>query len=165
MLSWTVNYNCEINNMAGIEVVGIILSSLPLVISAVEHYRDGLQPIKEYTHYERTLRGLRIRLKIQQNLFEGTVKRVLVSELSQYELQSLFPTPDVPAQASGWGSEEVEEKLRKKLGVQYQSFMDVVIEMETSMAELMFKLDLDMSGKVESVQLYGCLRPRLIPHV
>lgn len=137
--------------MAGIEVVGILLSSLPLVISAVEHYRDGLQPLKEYTHYDRTLRGLRIRLRIQQNLFEGTLKRLLISELSQYELQSLFPTPDVPAQASGWGSEEIEEKLRRRLGIQYQSFTDVVIEMETSMAELMYKLDLDMSGKVGTI--------------
>jgi hypothetical protein len=28
--------------MAGLEVAGVVLGSIPLVISALEHYRDGV---------------------------------------------------------------------------------------------------------------------------
>ena len=30
--------------MSGVEIVGFVLAALPLVISAVEHYHDGLDP-------------------------------------------------------------------------------------------------------------------------
>src|SRR5271154_2515922 len=102
--------------MSGAEVVGFVLAAIPLVISAVEHYRDGLDPFIDYTHYQSTLKALRTRLRIQSNLYEGTLKRLLLSELSAIEAEALFPAADVPLETALWGTEETEEKLRRKLG-------------------------------------------------
>jgi hypothetical protein len=134
--------------MSGAEVVGFLLGAIPLVVSAIEHYRDGLDPLIDYSHYRSTLKALRTRLRIEFYLYEGTVKRLLFSELSSNEADVLFPAADVPLETAPWGTREIEEKLRKKLGKQYQTFMDVVWEMEAVMKKLMNKLDIDFEGKV-----------------
>ena len=38
----------------GIEVVGILLGSLPLIISALEHYADGVRRITIFCEFSRT---------------------------------------------------------------------------------------------------------------
>jgi hypothetical protein len=134
--------------MSGAEVVGFLLGAIPLVISAIEHYRDGLDLFVDYSHYQSTLKALRTRLRIQLNLYEGTLKRLLLSELSSIEADVLFPATDVPLETALWGTPEIEEKLRKKLGKQYDTFMDVVWEMDAVMKKLMSKLDIDLEGKV-----------------
>lgn len=40
---------------------------------AIEHYRKGLDPLKGYIRYENTLESISIDLRIQQDLFEGTL--------------------------------------------------------------------------------------------
>ena len=134
--------------MSGAEVVGFLLGAIPLVISAIEHYRDGLGLLIDYSHYQSTLKALRTRLRIQLNLYEGTLKRLLLSELSSIEADVLFPATDVPLETAIWGTREIEGKLRKKLGNQYETFMDVVLEMDVVMKKLMNKLDIDLEGKV-----------------
>jgi hypothetical protein len=34
--------------MSGLEVVGVVLGSIPLIISALEHYADGVRNIKGF---------------------------------------------------------------------------------------------------------------------
>ncbi|PVH68987.1 hypothetical protein DL98DRAFT_506266 [Cadophora sp. DSE1049] len=133
--------------MSGAEVIGFLLGAIPLVISAVEHYRDCLDPFFDYAHYKSTLKALRTRLRIQFNLYEGTLKRLLLSELSLTEAESLFPGADVPLEKALWGKKEIEVKLQKKLGKEYETFMDVVWGMDGLMKKLMDKLDIDMEGK------------------
>jgi hypothetical protein len=140
--------------MSGAEIVGFLLGAIPLVISAIEHYRDGLGLLIDYSHYQSTLKALRTRLRIQLNLYEGTLKRLLLSELSSIEADVLFPATGVPLETALWGTREIEEKLRKKLGNQYETFMDVIWEMDAVMKKLMNKLDIDLEGKVSlSLQL------------
>lgn len=134
--------------MSGVEIVGFLLASLPLAISAVEHYRDGLDPLMDYLRYDRTLKALHTRLRLQEILYEGTLQRLLSSELSEAEASFLFQDSKRLVDAEKWGTKEIEEKLHRKLGDQYQTFMDVVKEMESIMTKLMYKLDIDIQGKV-----------------
>ena len=54
--------------MLGIEIVGFVLESLSFVTSVLEHYRDGLNPLKGYIRNDRTLKTFRTRLMLQQVL-------------------------------------------------------------------------------------------------
>jgi hypothetical protein len=69
--------------MSGIEIVGLILGGLPLVISAFEDYHRGLDPLKDYWRYSSTLKVLQVRLRLEEDLYRGTLKRLLLPELSQ----------------------------------------------------------------------------------
>ena len=134
--------------MSGVEIVGFVLAALPLVISAVEHYHDGLDPLKDYLRYNSTLKSLRTRLRIQQDLFEGTLKRLLLEELSTAQAQALFPDASQHADREQWNRPEIKEKIRNRLGGKYENFMDVVCEMETAMRRLMKNLDIDIKERV-----------------
>ena len=133
-------------DMVGVEIVGVILASLPLAISAIEHYREAIDPMKDWFHYDRTLKSLRIRLRIQQDLFEGTLKRLLLPLLSPTQAQDLFPESDQSGARVLWGTSDIEEKLRTRLGSKYENFMDVVGEMESMMRELGKGLDLKVGA-------------------
>jgi hypothetical protein len=141
--------------LTGVEIAGLVLGAMPLVISALESYRKGLNPIHDYFRYNSTLTTLCTRLKIQQVLYEDHLKRLLLSESSPAEIQALFDDPNEPSRIALWGSKEVEQKLRNKLGQQqFKTFMDVVQEMEGVMKKLMDNLDIDMKGKVGKLVLY-----------
>ena len=137
--------------MSGVEIVGFVLAALPLVISAVEHYHDGLDPLKDYLRYNSTLKSLRTRLRIQQDLFEGTLIRLLLAELSTSQAQALFPDVGQHVDGKQWNTPEIDEKLRNRLGTKYENFMDVIREMETAMRRMMKNLDIDIEERVGTV--------------
>lgn len=135
--------------MTGVEIISLILGGLPVAISAVEHYRDGLAPLKDYVRYNITLKSLRTRLRMQQALFDGTMRRLLQDQLSDDQMKALFePEPGLPVGKILWGAVEIKEKVQWRLGTTYKVFMDVVGEMEDLMQRLMEKLDVDIDKKV-----------------
>ena len=134
--------------MSGAEIAGLVLASLPIAISFLEHYSEGVDTLKDYLRYGRTLKDLRTRLRIQHALYENTLKQLLLSELPKIQANSLFETSEHLVDTKLWGSKDIEEKLQNKLGDQYITFMDVIAEMEGIMTKLMYKLDIDIQGKV-----------------
>lgn len=149
--------------VTGVEVVGFVLAAMPLVISAVEHYQDGLKPLKECSDFLRALKSLQIRLKIQRIIYEDSLQRLLRSELSEEEGRSLFPTIVEPSKPGLWGSGDVEIKLRKKLGKDYETFMEVVGEMDVVMKKLMTKLEIDSQGRVRNLPFQIWNDPLTLP--
>ena len=114
--------------MSGIEVVGLLLGAVPLAISALEHYKEGIDVISDFRNYRSTLKSLKTKLSIQEELYRGTLQRLLLSELSLLEVHALFPEPGVEGSSALWGTKDIEDKLRRKLGAKFCLFMDVVTD-------------------------------------
>ena len=131
--------------MAGVELIGVILASIPLVISAIEHYRDGLDPLTDCSRYDCTLKSFRIQLRIQQDIFQGTLKLLLSHDLSPHEVCDLFPDAGQHMDVGLWGTPEIDMKLHKRLGSSYDDFMDAVREMESVVRKLMKGLEIEVS--------------------
>lgn len=112
--------------MSGIEIVGLLLGSVPLVISALEHYKEGIDIISDFRNYRSTLKALKVKLSIQEELYRGTLKRLLLPELSLFEVDALFPEPGSEGSGALWGTKDIEDKLRRRLGAKFCLFMDVV---------------------------------------
>jgi hypothetical protein len=147
--------------MTGFEVVGVVLAVLPLIISALGHYGDCLE---EYSRYEPTLRNLQIRLRLEQEIFQDTIKRLLLTQLSQLEVVHLFPEEpdhlDPIVSASRWASADVQTKLRIRLGNKYSAFLDDMMVMRETLEAMMDKLDIDFQGRVRiSCSAYWFLEP------
>lgn len=163
--SFTVHTSTSsvLRTMSGVEIVGLLLGCLPLAISALENYRNGLDPLKDYFRYDRTLKSLRTRLRLQEDLYKGTLQRLLVSELSETQASTLFRNSEHGVDEELWASKEIGEKLQRKLGDRYATFMDVIGEMQAIMTKLMYKLDIDIQGKVgKPVSLWKKIIPSLI---
>ena len=135
--------------MAGVELIGVILASIPLVISAIEHYRDGLDPLTDYFRYDCTLKSFRTQLRLQQHFFQGTLKLLLLRDLSPHEVCDLFPDAGQHMDVGLWGKSNIHmellEKLHEQLGSKYDDFMDAVREMESVMRKLMKGLEIEVS--------------------
>jgi hypothetical protein len=114
--------------MSGIEVVGLVLGAIPLAISALEHYKEGIDVISDFRNYRSILKSLKTKLSIQEELFRGTLQRLLLSELSAFEVHALFPEPGENGNSNLWGTEGMKDKLQKKLGNKFGIFMDVVVD-------------------------------------
>ena len=131
-----------------VETAGLVLATLPIVIVALEQYHKGLDPLKDYLRYNSMLKALQTRLRLEQDLYQGTLKRLLICQLSRSQLEALFPDPGEPLETSLWGTQEIEKMLRSKLGNKYDIFMDVITNMGVALEKLMDKLDIDLKGQV-----------------
>ncbi|KAL1644140.1 hypothetical protein SLS58_004420 [Diplodia intermedia] len=107
--------------MAGLEVVGVVLGSIPLIISALEHYADGasgpeLKPdgicqvttVRNMCEYEYVFLTSQSRLVLSIAIFRQSC-RELLQDLPDDEIRELVDLRE------GWGNEEVKAVLRRRL--------------------------------------------------
>lgn len=47
--------------MSGVEAAGFVLAAFPLLISALEHYRESAEVLKDWWRYKREYRKVKVR--------------------------------------------------------------------------------------------------------
>lgn len=65
-------------NMSGFEVAEVVLGSSPFVISALEHYRDGLRAIRRWRKYEGELQSLIRNIETERAKLQDICEKLLV---------------------------------------------------------------------------------------
>lgn len=63
--------------MSGLEIAGLVLGAIPLVISALEHYKGGKGVATSFIKWRGHLDTLIFRLKLQQTLFYLNILELL----------------------------------------------------------------------------------------
>ena len=129
--------------LTGVEVAGLVLGSIPLLVSALEHYAEGVSTIEKWWRFERELSTIKRLLTAEQVVFQGTCERLLDGLVPPSELDDLIDN----AGGSKW-NKDLDTGLRKRLGRSYSSFNDCVEDMYRVINELKSRLDLDPEGKV-----------------
>lgn len=128
--------------MSGIEVAGLVLGSIPLIISALEDYADGVETIKKMIRYKKELRELVHDLQAEYCIFQDTCEWLLNGLTTTVELETLLENPE------GWKRQELARSLEERLNSKYQVYMDRVTDMNETIQEFKAKLDLGKDGKV-----------------
>ena len=137
--------------MSGFEVAGVVLGSLPLVISAIEHYATLVQTIKRSIKYEIELKSLKHDLDAESLIFLDTLERVLDGLIPASQLEEQLNDPASPL----WQDDSLNERLRGRLGRSYSVFTDTVKDMNATIQEIIQRLDLDGQGKVRWTERTG----------
>lgn len=130
--------------MSGLEVAGVVLGSLPLVISALEHYAAGVATAKRYFRYKSELRSLVLQMNTERSIFINTMEQLLTG-IVRIEHMSEFVSN---IGSAVWKEQGIDELLRKRLGNAHDAYMGNVKGMESSLNTMMKKLALDPDGKV-----------------
>lgn len=60
------------------ETAGLVLATLPLIISCLEHYNEGLKPLKDFVNYRETIERLANDLLTQKWELSHTCERLVV---------------------------------------------------------------------------------------
>jgi hypothetical protein len=109
--------------MSGIEAAGFILAVIPLIISAAEHYNDGLNPIKRVFRTPLEIRKFYLALNDQKTYLRLSLIALFgkLPSLSQSQKQAL--TDRDGDLSSLLEDEDLQEELQDALGQAYESYM------------------------------------------
>ncbi len=128
----------------GIEVVGLVLAAIPLIISVLEHYEEGLSSIVRFYGYKKEIRSIVEALQTESVLFFNNCEQLLGDITGPIELAELLQDPG----GAAWSSPYISTKLRKRLDRSYDIYMIQVSNMMSAIKEFKVRLDLDENGKV-----------------
>ena len=132
--------------MSGAEVTGLILAVMPLFISALEDYNEGLDPIKAFMRWERELPQFIRKLRNQHVHYEQILRLLLAPITSEFELAEMIAQPNGPL----WKNEMMARRLQDKLAESYQAYQSTIVDIEKVMKKIASKLDLDRASDVRS---------------
>jgi hypothetical protein len=109
--------------MSGIEIAGLVLGAFPLLIHALENYREGAEALRDWWRIERAYKKCKQDLSYHQILFEGNVEQFLLPlVVDDDELKALM---DDPAGQS-WEDPALEQRLKDRLPKSYTLFLDII---------------------------------------
>lgn len=130
--------------MSGFEIAGVILGSLPLIISAMEHYKEIKGMFGRARRYQIELGRIKQDLVAESVIFRDTLEHVLHDLVAPSQYEKLLHDP-----SSGlWKDAALNEALKQRLDGSYTIFMDSVTSMNTTIRDFMEMLDLDDQGKI-----------------
>ncbi len=56
------------------KVTGLIVAAFPILVSALEHYNEGLKPLKNFVRYQQFIKDLVLDLGTQRAMFQNTLE-------------------------------------------------------------------------------------------
>ncbi|KAL2675764.1 hypothetical protein Neosp_011955 [[Neocosmospora] mangrovei] len=120
--------------MSGFEVAGIVLGTLPLVVTALEAYSNFL---RDWGKAPAELRSLNRQL---------STERLISDVVPQRDVEPMLQDPFGPL----WQGKETNDRIRQRLWDSYGPFEDTVKEVEEALDSVMQRLRIDVSpsGKV-----------------
>ncbi|KAH0370307.1 hypothetical protein KCU65_g2602, partial [Aureobasidium melanogenum] len=141
--------------MSGMEVAGLVLGIIPLFISAIEHYEDGLRTVRvlKLVVYRQELAHYRTKLMTEYGLYSNALEELLVDVVTQQELRDMIDQGYGPL----WKEAALEHKLRKRLGRTYNTYFLVMKQMQEVMARIASLLDIQRQGNITGAQLESLL--------
>ena len=124
---------------------GLVLAVLPLIISALEHYNEGIKPLKDFVRYKQVIRELVVDLSTQKALFRNTLEKLLSSSVaSDLKLALLLEHPG----GEGWRDDDLASDLKCRLEGSYDVYMASVNDMEGLVKNLQEGMGLNKRGEV-----------------
>ena len=130
--------------VTGIETAGLVLGTIPLIISALEHYVEGVETIQKWWRYKRELASLKRILDAEYVRYLNTCEELLSGIVPDATLAALLEFPG----GAGWQDLEIERRLRGRLQMSFASYLNTVNDMNEILQILKSKLELDPNGKV-----------------
>lgn len=112
------------------EIAGLVLGGIPLIFLALDKYQECLEQGRNYCKYNDMLLDIRTEVFVQQKQFYNTIEL-----LGLYE-----PTYN-----------ELDQYLQVHFPEEYMQFARYIKKMDTTVKQLMEKLEIDVQDKVGTV--------------
>jgi hypothetical protein len=132
--------------MSGFEIAGVILGTVPLLISALKQYGEGIKTITRILGYKALVDDLACNFIVVNSRFRLTCEKLLVRlGLPEEEITVLLKVPGGPA----WKNEKLNTKIRSFLDVaDYKGYTMLVARVFRTLDEFSSKLGLGKSFRV-----------------
>ncbi|KAF4877250.1 hypothetical protein CGCSCA1_v003779 [Colletotrichum siamense] len=131
--------------MSGFEVAGVVLGTIPLVISALEQYRKGISTMRKWRNYPRELRSLIWNLETERVRFQDICEKLLVGLVSPSQIESMVRDPFGPA----WHEDAIQARIKTRLWRSFSVFENTIKEIEKATKEMMTQLNVQPDGNIK----------------
>lgn len=126
--------------MSGIELAGLVLGAFPVLIHALESYREGAEVLKDWWRIQRAYKKCKHDIDYHRTIFEGNIERLLLPIVaSEDELKNLIDNPS----STAWEDSVLEARLQKRLPKSHLIFLDIMEEISRLMESLKRDLGVD----------------------
>ena len=129
--------------MSGIEVAGLVLGAIPIVITGLEKYIQGVATVKRYFRYKNELKSLLRALSTEYDIFRNSCEELLEGLVPVQRLSFLLQDPG----GKPWKDASLEKRLKQRLQDAYKGYLETVDDMEAAVEEFKDRLKLK-DGKV-----------------
>lgn len=110
--------------MTAFEVAGVVLGIVPILTLSIEQYKTMLS-MREVRQLDRSF-------KTQRNIFMNTIEALLSTLVSETQLKKLLADP----YGEAWKDSHTAIRLEQHLGDAYQSFTEIMEDIQGMVLEL-----------------------------
>jgi hypothetical protein len=132
--------------MSGFEVAGVILGSIPIVISALEFYIRGLGPIRRWRRFTLGLESLVLKLGTEEAKLQNVCEKLLRDIVPDDQIEPMLMEPFGPL----WKDPRTVDRIRRRLWRHLKLFEANVRQMNDAVEEMKQKLNIGPDGKVST---------------
>jgi hypothetical protein len=123
--------------ITGVEIAGLVLGAFPLIISALEHYKEGFETLQDWWRFRAEFVGFIHEIGRQSVLFSENLEELLRPlVVSDAEMDALLQDPGGRA----WNDPDIEIRLQERLPQSYGWYQCTIDDMNTIMEKLKAKL-------------------------
>ncbi|EKJ76393.1 hypothetical protein FPSE_03392 [Fusarium pseudograminearum CS3096] len=130
--------------MSGFEVAGIVLGSLPLLVTTLETYCKFM---REWGKASSELKSLNRQLSTERAKYYNVCTLLISDVVPQQDIESMLLSPFGPL----WRVSETNDMIRQRLWDAYSPFEETVVEIQEALEAIMRRLRVQISqdGQVE----------------
>lgn len=139
----------------GIESIGLVLTSLSILIDGLELYLEGIATTSQYLKQKQELKSLLRALATENGLFVNGIERLLEGVVQEQHVTNFLADPC----GERWKDEGFEMKLQDRLGSKYESYLLIIGRMSDAINILKERLKLENDSQVRG-SISGFYAPR-----
>ncbi|KAK5655916.1 hypothetical protein OQA88_5051 [Cercophora sp. LCS_1] len=137
--------------MSGFEVAGVVLGSIPIIVSALQLHAKSASALHRWRYYSRELKHLLRNLQTEQTRLETVFEKLLSDAVRDGLIEEMISRPFGPL----WKDPETASRIRRRLGRGPRLFESIVQDMSETMDELKKRLDIEPNGEIKWAQTPG----------
>ncbi|KAJ9143383.1 hypothetical protein NKR23_g6633 [Pleurostoma richardsiae] len=134
--------------MSGLEVTGIVLGAIPLLISTLEHYGEGLSTLQRWRKYERELRSLTRNLETERVKLQDVCEKLLIDIVPPSRIESMINDP----MGDAWREKEVQRKVETRLWKGYHVFEATIEDIKVAVDEMSRRINSQRGGTASELR-------------
>ncbi|KAF5005061.1 hypothetical protein FDECE_8477 [Fusarium decemcellulare] len=126
------------------EIAGLVLGAIPLLISALEHYEDVVEPAVAFLHWRGQLSTMTRRLQMGHTAYDQNMRLLLKYAANDQDIEYMIEDPQSPL----WKEPSLVDELQSRLGRAYAPSITTIQEIADIMIYIAAYLNIDGSSTV-----------------
>lgn len=132
--------------MSGLEVAGVVLGGIPLIISGLEHYAEGVATIKRTRDAAKEFKAVARKLNAEKVVFRNTIT-LLLNSCADIDVQtSKALLDDIGSKL--WDDPVVVAALEQRLHTSLESYQEHIQNIAISLGTFRERLHMTSTGQV-----------------